>query len=208
MSCIERLGSDRRGIAATEFGLILPVFAMLLLGGFDLSHTIYMQGVMQGEVQKAARKSSLQSGTGTSTQAAIDAAVRSAVKNLNTSMSDSDIVITRRNYKSFAKASAAQAETFTDSTSGIHANGVCDGGEAYTDANNNGVWDADGGDAGQGSAKDITVLSVTASYPHLFPLWRMLGLGSTAHVHAETVLANQPYGEQTQYGTPTTRTCT
>jgi Flp pilus assembly protein TadG len=109
MSCIERLGSDRRGIAATEFGLILPVFAMLLLGGFDLSHTIYMQGVMQGEVQKAARKSSLQSGTGTSTQAAIDAAVRSAVKNLNTSMSDSDIVITRRNYKSFAKARCSRA---------------------------------------------------------------------------------------------------
>lgn len=195
--------ASERGTAATEFGLIAPVFMLLLMGSADIAHTLYLQSVLQGTIQKAARDSSLESGTATATQTTIDTNIRNAVKDLNTSLLDSDIAITRRYYKTFSTAAAAQAETWTDT----NANGICDNGEPYTDANNNSVWDKDGGNAGQGGARDITVYDVTVTYPHMFPLWKFLGRSSISTVKATTVLANQPYGAQTQYAAATARNC-
>lgn len=197
------LRSNEQGIAATEFALIAPVFAMLLMGVLDIGHTLYMQAVLQGTIQKAARDSSLESGTATATQTTIDTRIRTAVKQLNHSLADADIAITRRYYKTFSTASAALAETWTDT----NTNGTCDAGEPYTDANNNSVWDRDGGNAGQGAARDITVYNVTVIYPHMLPLWKMLGTSSISTVRATTVVANQPYGAQSQYGAATARTC-
>ncbi len=194
---------DTRGMAATEFGLIAPVFALLMMGSADIAHTLYMQSVLQGTIQKAARDSSLESGTAAAMQTTIDTRIRTAVKDLNTSLVDSDIAISRRYYKTFSSAAAAQAETWTDTNS----NATCDNGEPYSDANNNSTWDRDGGNSGQGGAKDITVYNVTVTYPHMFPLWKILGRSSTNIVKATTVLANQPYGAQTQYAAATTRNC-
>lgn len=194
---------SERGTALTEFGLIFPAFALLLMGSLDIGHTLYMQGVLQGTIQKAARDSSLESGTATATQTTIDTNIRNAVKDLNTSLLDSDITITRRYYKTFSTAAAAQAETWTDT----NGNSTCDANEPYSDANNNNTWDRDGGNSGQGGAKDITVYNVSVTYTHLFPLWKLLGRSSTQTVKASTVLANQPYGAQTQYAAATTRNC-
>lgn len=197
------LTSNERGIAATEFALIAPVFCMLLMGSLDIGHRLYMQSVLQGTIQKAARDSSLESGTATATQTTIDGRIRAAVKDLNRSLVDSDIAITRRYYKTFSTAAAAQAETYTDT----NGNSTCDNGEPYTDANNNSVWDRDGGNAGQGAARDITVYNITVTYPHMLPLWKMLGTNSINTVKATTVVANQPYGAQSQYGAATARNC-
>ncbi len=194
---------DENGIAATEFALIAPIFVMLLMGSLDIGHTLYMQAVLQGTIQKAARDGSLESGTASANQTAIDTSIRTAVKKLNTSMTDSNITITRRYYKTFSTALSAQAETWTD----INTNGTCDNGEPYSDANNNSVWDRDGGNSGQGAARDITVYDVSVTYPHILPLWKMLGRSSSNTVRATTVMANQPYGTQSQYGAATARTC-
>jgi len=173
------------------------------MGSADIAHTLYMQTVLQGTIQKAARDSSLESGTATATQTTIDGRIRAEVKKLNTALADSDIAITRRYYKTFSTASAAQAETWTDTNS----NSTCDNGEPYTDANNNNTWDRDGGNAGQGGARDITVYNVTVNYAHMFPLWKFIGASGTQTLKATTVLANQPYGAQTQYAAATTRNC-
>jgi len=202
MRALSLLGNDR-GIAATEFALIAPIFALLMMGSADIAHTLYMQTVLQGTIQKAARDSSLESGTATATQTIIDGRIRAEVKKLNTALADSDIAITRRYYKTFSTASAAQAETWTDTNS----NSTCDNGEPYTDANNNNTWDRDGGNAGQGGARDITVYNVTVNYAHMFPLWKFIGASGTQTLKATTVLANQPYGAQTQYAAATTRNC-
>ncbi|MCH4150529.1 MAG: pilus assembly protein [Sphingobium sp.] len=202
MRALSLLGNDR-GIAATEFALIAPIFALLMMGSADIAHTLYMQTVLQGTIQKAARDSSLESGTATATQTTIDGRIRAEVKKLNTALADSDIAITRRYYKTFSTASAAQAETWTDTNS----NSTCDNGEPYTDANNNNTWDRDGGNAGQGGARDITVYNVTVNYAHMFPLWKFIGASGTQTLKATTVLANQPYGAQTQYAAATTRNC-
>lgn len=196
------------GAALTEFGLISPVLFLLLFGAFDLGHTLYMKTVLEGAVQKAARDASLQSASGNdpSVRSAIDNAVESQLRPLNGSAT---ITFDRRFYRTFTEAEAAEAEEFTDSASGTFANGICDNGETFTDRNNNGVWDGDGGDSiNRAGARDNVVYTVTIEYPRLFPLHSFIDVPDTMNLSASTVLANQPYGDQDSYDAPTTGNCT
>jgi Flp pilus assembly protein TadG len=184
-----------------EFAIVAPVLAMLLMGAFDVAHTLYVDAALQGIVQKTARDSALEGGTSAATAAALDKRVADQVRPL---ASDADVTITRRFYRNYAAASARKAETFTDTNS----NATCDAGEPYEDTNLNGTWDADGGDGGQGGAKDATIYTATVTYPRLFPFWRIVGGSETARVSATTVLRNQPYGDQGSYGALKVRSCT
>jgi Flp pilus assembly protein TadG len=201
-SLLARLRDDRKGISAVEFALISPAFLTILLGALDLGHTLYLRAVMQGLIQKTARDLGLESGATTAQQNALDTIMRKGIQNL-VKVNDSDITITRRFFRDFTKAAASTAEPLVDA----NANGQCDPGEQYQDTNNNKNWDRDGGDAGQGGAKDSVVYTVQVKYPRLMPLWGLVGLPRQQTLTASTVLANQPYGDQGSYTTPTTRTC-
>src|SRR3546814_1967681 len=72
-------------------------------------------------------------------------------------------------------------------------------------SNNNKNWDKDGGNAGQGGAKDMVVYTADVSYPRLFAMAKLIGLSDKVHITASTVLQNQPYGEQSQYSAPPAR---
>ena len=205
MSALRRaarvLRRDEHGIAAVEFAIIAPVMCLFLVAAFDIAHQLYLTATLQGVVQKTARDSSLESGGAAAAATAIDNKVRAQVYPL---ASNGTVTFNRRFYRTFAKAQAAAAETWTDG----NGNGTCDNGEGYQDANSNGVWDADGGDAGQGGAKDKTVYTVTVTYEHLLPVWKYLGGSNMQTVTAKTVLQNQPYGDQGSYSTAvTTRYC-
>lgn len=195
------LRRDTRGAALVEFAIVAPVMCLLLMGGFDVGHTLYMKATLQGVVQKTARDSSLESGTSAATRTLLDDKVRKQVKAL---ADNADVVISRRFYRTFAEAAAARAETWTDT----NGNRTCDAGEPYQDDNANSTWDADGGNAGQGGAKDRTVYTVTVTYPHMFPLYKFIGAGSDVKVVASTVLENQPYADQASYTAPVVRNCT
>lgn len=201
------LRRDERGSAVVEFAIIAPVMCLSLVGAFDVAHTLYMQSVLQGIVQKVGRDSALEGNDASAAQTALDNKVRAQARAL---ANNATVTITRRSYKSFSKAAAAQAEAFTDT----NGNGRCDGpnggtpGEIYIDANNNSQWDSDGGFDGQGGAKDAVVYTVAITYNRMFPLYRFVGVGNTTTVTAATTLANQPYDDQASYGTPTTRNCT
>lgn len=202
MTRLQAFRSDERGAALVEFAIVAPVLSLLLVGGFDVAHILYTKSAVQGIVQKTARDSGLESSTATATQAALDAKVTRQIKAL---ANNATITYSRRYFRTFSDAAAAQAEPWTDS----NHNGRCDAGEPYTDENNNTVWDADGGDDGQGGAKDKTVYTVKVSYPHMFPLWKYIGGGSTVNISATTVLMNQPYTDQGSYTVTTTvRNCT
>ena len=70
------------------------------------------------------------------------------------------------------------------------------------------MWDKDGGDGGQGGAKDKTVYTVKVSVPHMVPLWKFVGGSNTVNISAATVLTNQPYTDQGSYTVTTTiRNC-
>lgn len=199
-SKMRHLGNDDHGLSAVEFALIAPVLCILLLGAMDMAHALYMTSVVQGSLQKAGRDASLESGTEDARQKQIDDAVTAQVKNL---ASNANVVLTRRYYTNFTKANAAIGETFTDT----NGNGLCDAGEPYQDTNNNNTRDADGGDAGQGGAKDTVVYTTTITYRRFFPMSSLIGLSPDMTINASTVLANQPYGEQAQYAAATVRNC-
>jgi len=191
---------DKRGATIVEFAIVAPVMALMLLGGFDTAHSLYMRAVLQGIVQKTARDATLETATDTDAQDALDTKVKVQVKAI---ANNADIAITRRFYRTFSDAAAAKAETWTDT----NKDGKCDNGEPFEDDNNNGVWDADGGDAGQGGAKDRTLYTVSVSYPRFFPLYRIIGGSSTTRISASTILENQPYSDQGNYSAPTVGYC-
>jgi hypothetical protein len=201
------VASDERGGTILEFGLMMPILCTLMFGALDFGHSLYVQAILQGAVQKAARDSTLETSTTQASQDAIDARVRNQVLFLN---KYANVTFVRRFYRSYTKAASKTAEPFVDT----NLNGTCDGpaglipGEAYTDSNNNGVWDKDGGDAGQGGARDIVVYTVTVSYPRIFPADKLIGGSGTTTLAASTILSNQPYGDQGAYAAPTVRACT
>ena len=194
---------DQRAVTVVEFAFVAPVLLLLLLGGFDTAHTLYIRGVLQGAVQKSARDSALESGLSSANQPAIDDRVRASVLAL---ANNADIKITRRFYRTFAQAAAAKAEPFPGGNDTNH-NGKCDNNEIFEDLNRNGIRDLDGGDGGQGAAVDRTVYTVTATYPRMFPVMKMIGGSGTTVVTATTVLENQPYANQATYTGSTVGHC-
>jgi len=190
---------NERGATIVEFAIVAPVLSLMLVGAFDVAHSLYMRATLQGIVQKTARDATLESAD-TAAQTALDNKVKAQVRAL---ANNSTIVITRRYYRTFSKAAAAAAEAFTDT----NHDGRCDNGEPYQDDNNNSTWDADGGDNGQGGAKDRAVYTVTVTYPRFFPLYKIIGGSTTTKIAATTILENQPYSDQNSYGTPTVRNC-
>ena len=201
LAALRRLRSDECGITVVEFALVAPVMCLLLLGGFDVAHTLYMRGVLQGVVQKTARDSTLESGTAATVQTTLDNRVKAQVTAI---ANNAQINITRRFYRTFSQASAAQAEIWTDT----NGNGVCDAGEPYEDANQNNIWDKDGANGGQGGAKDAVLYTVEVSYPRFFPIYNIIGGSRTTKITASTILRNQPYGDQASYSAPVVRNCT
>lgn len=181
------LACDRRGSTITEFALIAPVMALILMGFLDLGHSMYTRSVLQGAMEKASRDGTLESGsTSTST---IDAKVQSQVRPVAGRWAS--YVTTRKSYSQFGKVGTA--ETYIDS----NGNGVRNAGECFQDENGNSTWDADRGKTGQGGASDVVLYTMTATYPRMFPLARMLGWSSNVTITGQTVLRNQPYGVQT-----------
>ncbi|OYW86219.1 MAG: hypothetical protein B7Z20_07725 [Sphingobium sp. 32-64-5] len=199
---------DTSGATIIEFAFVAPLFSLLLVGAFDVGHTLYTQAILQGAVQKAARDSALESNISTEHQDALDQKVRDMVLNLN---KNATVDITRRYYKTFEEAERAQEEPYTDT----NGDGTCNADEPYTDTNGNDVWDADGGNSGQGGAKDLVVFSTVVSYPRILPLHSLVAamsfdqidLPDTVTLRATTVLANQPYSEQSSYAEPVVKNC-
>lgn len=193
------IAHDTRGVTVIEFAFVAPVLCMLLVCAFDLGHTLYMQTVLQGIVQKAARDSTLEDADAAKLTE-IDGKVTDQIHALNNTVTP---IFTRRYYRTFSSAAAAQAEPWTDT----NGDGTCDDGEPYEDSNNNNSWDKDGGDQGQGGAKDRTVYTVTVNYPHVFPVNGFIGGSPYVKLSATTVLENQPYSDQGTYAAPTVRNC-
>ncbi|MEJ7934002.1 TadE/TadG family type IV pilus assembly protein [Sphingobium sp. AN558] len=197
---LHALATDERGATLIEFGLISTLLVTTLLGFMDLGHSLYMQSVLQGAVQKSARDATLESGKAEAQQSALDDTVRDKVRHL---AANSTVDISRRYFRDFTKAAQATAEPYQD----INANGRCDAAEPFQDNNRNTVWDADGGDNGQGGAKDDVVYTVRITYPRLFPIAKLVGLPANVTVEARTVLENQPFGEQGSNGAPIVGNC-
>ncbi|MEY4619845.1 MAG: hypothetical protein RIS65_1017 [Pseudomonadota bacterium] len=198
---IAKFISNEDGASIVEFALIAPIVTMMVMGTMDIGHSLLVRSTLDGAVQDAARSSSLEGATSLVQQDLIDERVKSTVREL---APGANVSVSRRYYKTFSTAALARAEEVIEQSPG---NLKCDRGESFMDANGNGVWDADGGSDGQGGAKDIVIITFKVSYPRIFPLAAMLGWPANVEMQTGSILANQPYGDQTAYGKPVQANC-
>jgi Flp pilus assembly pilin Flp len=190
------------GTAVTEFGLIAPVVAVMLLGVMDVGHSYYVRAILDGAMQKVARNSSLDSATTQTQQTNINNFIRNSVQQIAPNATVTPI---RRYYKTFSEAANAQAEEWYDEEP---YDGVCNNNETFVDVNENGTWDADGGNDGQGGARDVVIIKVSVSYPRMLPMASLIGLPPNVVMQSNSILANQPYGEQYRYSKVEQLECT
>ena len=188
---------SRDGVSAVEFALISPALFLTLFGLFDLSYNMYTAEMLQGAIQKAARDSTIEGAAGSAS--ALDGTVSRAVHAI---APNATLTFARSYYANFTDS--ARPEDYTD----VDGNGTCDNGEPYEDANGNGAWDALGGKAGFGGARDAVLYSVTVNYKRAFPIASFIpGQSDDFTLVANTVLRNQPYGQQDTPPAPTIGKC-
>ncbi|AKH41532.1 Flp pilus assembly pilin Flp [Altererythrobacter atlanticus] len=192
-SIFRALSRREDGTAVMEFGLIAPVFVILLMGIYDLSHMVYARSVLAGAVERAARDSSLEGGDTDVADQIVEDAIRPVLPGV-------DLDPQRLSYFDFADI--GRPEQFDDE----NGNNVCDNGEAYVDENRNGIWDADIGVANNGGAGDVVIYTVTATYSPLFKIPFMPEMWNERTLTATAVKKNQPFANQLGYAT-TAGTC-
>jgi Flp pilus assembly protein TadG len=187
MKALARLRADRKGATLVEFALIAPTFLVMLLGAFEFGHGVYLQALLQGAVQDAGRDSGLESGQ--ENLGLIDARVLAQVR----AIAPAGVVAsTRKNYKTFKDV--GKPEDFTDA----NGNGVRDADECFIDANGNGGWDVDRSQGGLGGADDVVVYTATLTYDRIVPLWKIIGWSQRNRLVATTTLRNQPFADQAE----------
>lgn len=195
--CLRKLAADRQGATIVEFALIAPALLLTLMGLFDMAHNMYTAQMLNGAIQQAARNSTIEGAEGR--EAALDAIVTKAVKAISPAAT---VRFSRTAYQSFT--SVGRPEDWTD----VDNDGNCNRGEPYEDANSNGTWDRDPGQAGFGGARDAVLYTVAIEYPRLFPIAKLIpGQSELMRMKSATVLRNQPFGTA-DTSTPVTRNCT
>lgn len=195
-SLLRRLIGDRSGATLTEFAFVGPVLIMMIMGIFDMAHTQYTTAMVNGAMQKAGRDMTLENAG--SQQAVIDAAVSAQVK----TVVPNGAVIEFERLSHYDFSDIGEAEEFDDD----NVDGICNDGEVFVDANENGQWDADRGSDGIGGARDAVLYTAIVTYPRMFPMYGLIGMPQTITLRASTVLRNQPYDEQDR--SDTTGNCT
>ena len=191
-----RRSRHERGVSTIEFALLAPVLLLIVLGGLEAAHTLYVRALLIGQLQKAGRDVSLEGASGSTQLTTIEDSVRSTVQNV---MAGATVDFDLKSYHDYANV-RSPAEEFKDT----NIDGRCDNGESFVDSNGNGRWDADGGVGSRGGAKDVVVLTSRVSYDRLalgkfFP-WG----GDRIEFEAKTLLRNQPSDKQ---ATPSNGTC-
>ena len=189
------LARDTRGAALVEFAIVAPVMILLMMGLGDMLYTLYAKAVLNGAVQKAARDSGIQGGALLS--GTLDGRVATMMGNLmatpiNSCAANPTVPTWCSTRKSYSTFSQIAPEPFTD----VNADGIRQVGECYSDINGNRQWDADPGKTGQGGANDVTVYTMTITYPRLFPVAALFGWSTNSIITATTTLKNQPYASQ------------
>lgn len=196
--------ANQSGTSVMEFGLIAPALIMMIMGTYDVGHNIYLKAVLNGALQEVGRDSSLEGASNADQRDAIDTKLKAMVSNLAPS---ANVAVSRRYYKTFSEAAASKKEAIIEDPNNP-PNGLCDyPNESFMDANHNGKRDLDGGNDGQGGARDVVIIKVTITYNRLFPSAAFIGYGENVAIVSDSVIANQPYGKQTQYAPPVPVPC-
>lgn len=176
-----RLTGDERGATIVEFACVLPVLCVMLIGIFELGYRSYVASIVQGSLHEAARMATV----GGVTPEQIDTHVKGSLRSFS-----SAATITTRTQSYYDYARVAQPEKLVGDTAPM---GAYNRGDCWEDVNGNNRFDADAGRSGLGNAEDIVRYEVTMTYPHMFPVARILGWTGNVTIVSSTVLRNQPF---------------
>lgn len=189
---LRHLARDTRGITVVEFGIVAPVFGVLLMGMMDIAHSAYTRSVLDGAVQAAARSASLQNGDAATVDADIQAMIEKVAPG-------AVVATSRESYFDFADIDRPESWNDADNS------GVCDNGEEYVDENGSGMWEADVGTNGNGGASDVIIYTVTVTYERPFAMPIVPGPAQQT-MSASSIRKNQPFALQQELST-TSGTC-
>ena len=175
------------GATALEFAFTAPVVITMVVGIMEISMMMFVSSVVEGSVRHAARFGI--TGTETTGLSREDVIVNQVVTDTLGLIDIDNNNVTMLIYPSFEDV--GQPEPFQDNNP---ANGSYDAGEAFSDINGNGQWDADMGQSGAGGPEDVVIYRVDYEWP------LMLGLladsfGQSLNMSASIAVRNEPYGE-------------
>lgn len=174
------------GATAVEFAIVAPVLLLLIMGIVDIGMMMFAQGVLENSAFTAARtgKTGYTQQNSTREETIIETLHARAGMLLDTA----DIVVTSVSYSEFDDI--GEAEPFIDA----NGNGTRDNGENYTDVNGNGQYDQDVGRAGNGTASEVVVYTVSYPWRLYTPMVKpILGENGIVNLSSRIVVQNEPY---------------
>ncbi|ODP38650.1 TadE/TadG family type IV pilus assembly protein [Sphingomonas turrisvirgatae] len=177
---------DARGVSTIEFAILSPVLFLIICGGLEIGHTMYVQSVLTGQMQKAGRDLALEGSANVDARIALQAGVTNAVKTL---VAKPTITFVTKAYHDYRNV--GRPEEYVDT----NGNGICDNNEPYVDANNSGSWDKDASNKGPEGAKDVVLFEATVKYDRMI-VGPLFPFGKEVQLTSSTLLRNQPSTEQ------------
>ena len=180
------IGADEAGSPAVEFGLVAPLLLLVMIGIIEFGMIMFVTVLMEGGLREAARYGITgQTPEGGDRMARILAIVADRTLGL-VDLSKATITLTA--YPTFDDV--GKGEAFTDG----NGNGKYDAGETYKDCNGNGKHDADRGKADAGNAGDVVVYQFDYDWPLLTSMMMpLIGEDGKFHIQANAVVRNEPW---------------
>ena len=183
MALLARLRRCRAGSTAVEFAIILPVLLLFIVGSIEMAIVLFIGSSIEAAVMEASRYGATKPEEGVSRPDRVLEIVEARTYGmLDMDQVDIDTLV----YSDFEDI--GKPEPFTDAND----NGSYDAGEAYTDSNGNGQWDADMGEAGLGDGGDVVVYRLEYAWGVITPLMQRVLGESVTHVSSVAV-RNEPF---------------
>jgi hypothetical protein len=180
---------DRRGVAAIETALALPIVIVVLISAFELGGVMVTEMLMEGAVRQASRVGMTNfKRAGMTREDTITAILEEGTLGF---VDISKAKVEKLVYKDFDSVGKPEPLTYD-----ANGNGVYDAadGDTYTDINGNDQWDEDMGVADLGGPGDVVLYSVTYDYHSMTGLLSPLfGKNGTLQLKASTVIRNEPF---------------
>ena len=187
------IAGDERGIAATEFALLLLPLCLVLMGGLDMGVQVYYKSQLQGALNDVARTATVETPIIATAGATLDQRIENKIRaRVGSLIKNPSYTITKTNYYQYSRI--GQPERLTTDVNG---NGRYDAAtDCYEDANNDGSYSTSTGRAGRGGADDIVIYEVTVRANRLLPVLGLFGASPQYVMTARTSARNQPFATQ------------
>jgi Flp pilus assembly pilin Flp len=183
---LSKVQRNNDGSAAIEFSFTAPLLILTVVAIMEFSMILFLNASLEGSLRDAARFGSTGfTPAGVNREDVIIQKIQDATLGLVPIDADK---VTALAYTDFSEV--GQPEPWIDDNP---ANGSYDDGEAYTDVNGNGQWDADMGIPGLGGACDVVVYRIQTEWGLLLGLLAS-SIGNPVKLEASTAVRNEPYG--------------